>query len=82
MIYAKAVMTGIGTAFAAAVLYVAGAIAVGFVLPLLIQRLRSTGGGAAAFVISSGPVLACAATGFAAGFYWKLRKGWSGAPRK
>lgn len=67
-------MAGCGMALAAAASYVVGVVAVELVIPLLLQRFRSTGGGAAGFFISSGPVLAFAAAGFAAGFYWTLRK--------
>jgi hypothetical protein len=61
-------------ALAASVVYVVAVFVLPLLVPFLVSRLTGTSGGAGAS-FGDGPVLAIALVAFAAGFYWRFRRG-------
>ena len=73
MNYLRGVLFGAGGAVIAAVLWVLVAFVLPIVLPMLMSRITGEGGASGA-AISSGSVLLAALIGFAAGFYFGVRR--------
>jgi hypothetical protein len=81
MMYLRSFLFGIGTAVAAAVLWILTAFVLPIFLPYLLSRITG-GGGAAGASIGSDSIVAAAIVGFAAGFYWKFRRASSALVRR
>ena len=75
MIYLKSFLFGIVAAVGASALWILAVFVLPILVPFLLSRVTGAGGvGAAAASVSDGSILAAALVGFAAGFYWKVRR--------
>ncbi len=73
MNYFRGALFGAGGAAIAVVLWVLVAFVLPVVLPMLVSRITNQGGASGA-AISSNSILLAALIGFAAGFYWAVRR--------
>lgn len=73
MVYLKSLLSGLGGALLAAVLWITVALVLPLAGPYLLSRVTGTGGFAASYV-DSNSVLLAALIGFILAFAWKWRR--------
>jgi hypothetical protein len=74
MRYMKATVVGIVSGLLLAILWVLAAIWVPIYAAMFLSQLRHEGAGGGAAYVGSGSVMLAAFVGFAAGFYWTVRR--------
>jgi hypothetical protein len=74
MLYVRTVLVGLGGAVVASVLWILVAFIGPLFLPMLVARIRNTGGTSAA-VIGSGSILLAGLVGFVLAAVWTYRRG-------
>jgi hypothetical protein len=74
MLFLKALAVGVVSGLLLAVLWVLAALWLPLYVDTLLSYWRNEGGGVGASSVGSGSALLAAIVGFAAGFYWTIRR--------